>query len=104
MSKHVIVKDGIEYRDPRDTRAWRALRDQVVREEPSCRLRFTGICTVTSTTADHIKPVETHPELAMDRANLRGACKACNKARGSAPDEVLRLGEGDSPALSIFAR
>lgn len=68
--------------DPRQTRAWRKLRDQVVREEPECRLRTAAVCTGLSQTADHIVTVRDRPDLAMDRANLRGACHACNRARG----------------------
>lgn len=67
--------------DPRRTRAWRKLRDQVVAEEPDCQLRLDG-CTHTSTTADHVVPFADRPDLAMDRANLRGSCDHCNKSRG----------------------
>lgn len=73
------------------TRAWSRLRDQVVYEEPLCTLGFPG-CTVWSETADHIKTVATRPDLMMERANLRGACHSCNYLRGSAPNEILRLG------------
>lgn len=87
--------------DPRNTRAWRRLRDLVVIEEPTCRLRFPGICTTVSTTADHIIPVTVRPDLAMQRTNLRGACQPCNEARRTVPDEALRLDERPA-ALSIF--
>ncbi|GAB3867348.1 hypothetical protein GCM10028801_41120 [Nocardioides maradonensis] len=80
--------------DPRKTRAWRKLRDQVVEEEPDCRLRLPG-CTGASTTADHIKPVKTHPHLAMERTNLRGSCEPCNKKRGAGA-----AGGSDSEATS----
>lgn len=90
--------------DPRSTRAWRALRDRVVVEEPECRLRLPG-CTFASTTADHIKPYKTHPELVFDRDNLRGACEPCNKRRQAKPDEQLPPGPGRyirPRALDIF--
>ncbi len=38
------------------TRAWRRLRAEVIKAEPSCWLRLPG-CTHISTTADHIIPV-----------------------------------------------
>jgi 5-methylcytosine-specific restriction endonuclease McrA len=63
------------------SRKWRALRDQVVKEEPLCRLRLPG-CTVRSTTADHILLRALRPDLAMTRSNLRGACTNCNLRRG----------------------
>lgn len=104
MPARRITVNGVERLDPRHTRAWRRLRDQVVREEPTCRLRIVGVCTGVSTTADHIHPVTTHPELAMVRSNLRGACGPCNDARGNLPDEALRLDTDTPPppALGVF--
>lgn len=72
------------------TRAWRRLRDRVVQEEPTCWLRLPGICTGYSQTADHVLTVKEHPELAMERANLRGACHACNRSRNAKRVEDLR--------------
>jgi 5-methylcytosine-specific restriction endonuclease McrA len=102
MTRYVTI-NGCRVIDPRSTRAWRRLRDQVVKEEPTCRLRFPGICTLTSTTADHITPVTTDPQLALARTNVRGACAPCNEARRTVPDESLNL-EVPSPALAIFRR
>lgn len=82
MSRRVVI-NGIEQIDPRETRAWRKLRDQVVAEEPSCQLRLPG-CLGSSQTADHIVPVVQRPDLALVRSNLRGACHPCNMARGTA--------------------
>jgi 5-methylcytosine-specific restriction endonuclease McrA len=84
MSARRVIIHGREQIDPRQTRAWTKLRDQVVREEPHCWLRLTG-CTGRSQTADHVVPVATQPELAMERANLRGACHHCNTKRKSKP-------------------
>lgn len=63
-------------------RAWRRLRDQVVREEPTCQLRLEG-CTGVSTTADHVLPRSQFPELSHARSNLRGSCENCNRKRGA---------------------
>ena len=82
--------------DPRRTRAWRRLRDAVVRHEPVCKLQIPGVCTYWSQTADHIVPVRDRPDLAMARGNLRGACNACNQQRGAAP--IV-----DAPALGFFS-
>lgn len=88
--------------DPRNSRAWRVLRDQVVEEEPECRLQLKG-CTRVSVTADHIKHYKTHPHLAMVRENLRGACEHCNKSRGTKTDADLGIGTAERPrALDIF--
>lgn len=64
------------------TRAWRKLRDQVVREEPVCTLQLDEGCTYWSQTADHIINRADRPDLAMERTNLRGACIHCNAVRG----------------------
>lgn len=88
--------------DPRKSRAWRKLRDQVVEEEPECRLRLPG-CTVVSTTADHIQHYKTHPDLALERTNLRGSCEPCNLQRGQKSDAQLQIGQAKRPrALDIF--
>lgn len=94
---------GRDWPDPRNTRAWRALRDQVVREEPTCRLRIVGICTTVSTTADHIEPVVKRPDMAMERTNLRGSCAPCNDARRNLPDEAFVTDtDRRPPALDLF--
>jgi hypothetical protein len=106
MPARRVVINGHEQIDPRHTWAWRKLRDRVVREEPVCRLRFQGVCTLVSTTADHIQTVSDRPDLALDRTNLRGACRECNEARRTVPDEALVLGTAetrDQPALSVFS-
>lgn len=104
MATRRVLINGVMRIDPRQTRAWARLRDQVVREEPTCRLRFAGICMVVSTTADHIIPVSERPELALVRSNCRGACEPCNTARRTVPDANLKPGGGTSEALSIFDR
>lgn len=104
MATRRILIDGHWRIDPRQTRAWRRLKDQVVREEPTCRLQFPGICTMKSTTADHIVPVTVDPKLALVRSNCRGACQPCNEARRTVPDEALIVGGVKSNALSVFGR
>lgn len=89
--------------DVRRTRAWRKLRDQVVEQEPDCRLRYAGICTGASTTADHIVPIAERPDLALERANLRGSCEPCNLHRGKRSDAQVAAGLAPrARALSIF--
>ena len=86
--------------DPRATRAWRKLRDQVVREEPLCWLRLPG-CTTFSKTADHVLTVKDRPDLAMVRANLRGACVPCNLKRSDKTIGQLAVHD-DAEALEFF--
>lgn len=87
--------------DPRDTRAWRKLRDQVVEEEPTCRIRLPG-CTEISETADHIIPVAIDVSLAMERSNHRGACHWCNRRRKVAVEELVTRLALAPDALSFF--
>ena len=102
MPARRITVNGVEMLDPRQTRRWRKLRDQVVREEPVCQLQLAEICTSVSKTADHIIPVTVRPDLAYVRSNHRGACRPCNNARRNLPDAVLRLGTPEAPALDVF--
>lgn len=106
MPARRVVINGREQIDPRHTRAWRTLRDQVVTEEPTCRLRLPG-CTGVTTTAAHLLAVTAHPELALERTNVRGSCTPCNENSGTLPPEALVLGGADDverPALAIFRR
>ncbi|WP_243061171.1 hypothetical protein [Nocardioides sp. SR21] len=104
MPARRVVINGVEQIDPRHTRAWRRLRDQVVAEEPTCRLRIAGICTTVSTTAAHIVPVTERPDLALVRSNVEGSCTECNEATGTLPREAIVTGGAPSEALSIFRR
>lgn len=83
------------------TRAWRKLRDQVVAEEPLCWLRLPG-CTTLSQTADHVLTVKARPDLAMVRANLRGACQSCNGKRNDKPVGQL-VAPQSAKALDFFS-
>lgn len=38
--------------------------------------------TVDATVADHILPVETHPQLAFDLNNTQSLCNSCNVKKG----------------------
>ena len=55
------------------------LREQVLREEPTCYLCGKR----SSTVVDHVLPLSRFPELAHVRSNLRGACQICNGRKGS---------------------
>ena len=94
MPRRVYRYAGRDWPDPRSTRAWRALRDQVVAEEPRCQLAYPDVCTGRSQTADHIVPVVERPDLGMTRTNLRGACHPCNEHR----NHLGRRRRGPRPA------
>lgn len=103
MPRRVFRYAGRDWPDPRNTRAWKVLAAQVVDEEPLCWLRLDG-CTTASETADHVVPVSVRPDLGMDRANHRGACRSCNNKRGAKPAAAARM-HASRPrpaALSVF--
>ncbi|MGI9416534.1 MAG: HNH endonuclease [Geminicoccaceae bacterium] len=56
-----------------------------------------GMVDVGSFHVDHIYPRSTHPDLALDPANLQVLCDACNIGKGTAYTTNWRGGEG--PAL-----
>lgn len=77
--------------------AWRKLRAQVIKEEPTCQLKLDG-CTGVSETADHIIPRSINSALALVRSNCQGACRSCNNLRGNRDlESVIR-----PPALAFF--
>lgn len=99
MTRRVFQYAGRDWPDPRNTWAWRKLRDQVVDEEPVCWLRYPDRCTTVSTTADHVIPIVERPDLGMDRTNLRGACRPCNDHRRHHPAPAPHVRPG---ALRFF--
>ncbi|GAA5154743.1 hypothetical protein GCM10023340_38790 [Nocardioides marinquilinus] len=101
-TRYVTLATGRRIPDPRGTQAWRRLAKRAAREEPVCWLQLEG-CTRVSTTGDHLETVADHPELALVRANVRGACAPCNEKRGGLPLSALRhAAAARPPALSIF--
>ena len=85
------------------SRAWRRLRAQVLRQEPQCWLHLPG-CTITATTVDHVIPRSHRPDLTFTRSNLRGACAACNYSRGNKPITTIRRTTTPPTALAFFPR
>ena len=83
-------------RPGRDGRPWRTLASRFERE---CReageacwicgqpIDYEADATVhpDAFQPDHYYPVSTHPELALDPANLRASHRSCNVARGDGP-------------------
>lgn len=75
--------------DGRSSRAWKTLSAQLRRElPPICSICGDSIDLGLdprhrmSWTLDHVLPMHTHPELAMDPANLRPAHRSCNSSKG----------------------
>ena len=85
------LKDGRP--DPRGTPAWRRLRMQCY-ERDRARRAVCHIChqpidyrlkpasTPDAYEADHLRDVDTHPELALIPENVAPSHRRCNRARG----------------------
>lgn len=75
--------------DPRHTNTYRKNRALLKAQGLPCWLCGQPIDYTLDRTdpnhfqADHVYPIETHPELALDPANLKAAHASCNKQRGS---------------------
>ncbi len=71
----------------RSGRVWRALCAQVYQEESICWICLQPVDvtlrgrTRWSRSVDHVKPVDSHPHLALLRSNLRLAHYGCNSRR-----------------------
>ena len=81
--------------DPRDTRAWRALRKTILaRDQYIC-----AYCGQDADTVDHVISIKSHPELAMNAENLVSACRRCNSIKGSRSEGVF-LAQKFTPPVS----
>jgi 5-methylcytosine-specific restriction endonuclease McrA len=73
----------------RKSLAWAALRKQVFAEEAVCWICWNPVDfhqpprTRWAPSVDHVLPVDTHPELALVRSNLRLAHYGCNSRRSA---------------------
>jgi 5-methylcytosine-specific restriction endonuclease McrA len=72
------------YANPYSHRRYRKLRLDVLASAG-------GVCWICgrpgATTVDHVRPVSTHPHLALDPANMRAAHLSCNSERGARAPE-----------------
>jgi 5-methylcytosine-specific restriction protein A len=59
---------------------WRELRARVLIEEPICK------CGAPTTIGAHRKSIRLHPELRLERSNVRGSCKHCHDQESAARD------------------
>ncbi len=82
---------------------WRAVRAQVLRDEPLCRECARLGLTVLATQVDHVVPLAVAPELAFDRANLAPTCTACHARKSAAERARLKAGEGGPPSSRASA-
>lgn len=63
-------------------RAWRGLRDQVLRAEPFCRrCREEDGKLVPAKQVDHIVSIDDDPTRALDPENLQPLCTPCHSAK-----------------------
>lgn len=71
-------RPNLEARRWYQTPQWRALRAQVLHEEPCCKVCLSRDEVTPSTDVDHMIPHQGNPERFWDRNNLQGICKVCH--------------------------
>lgn len=64
------------------SRSWRKLRAQKLSRDPLCAWCLERGKVTAADTVDHVKPRQTHPELAMEWSNLRSCCASCHSRYG----------------------
>ena len=76
---------------------WRTLRVDVLEANRERYGAITCECCLTGETerwhVDHIQPRSTHPELALEPANLQVLCADCNLGKGTRYTTDWRAGE-----------
>ncbi|WP_185753290.1 HNH endonuclease [Stutzerimonas stutzeri] len=60
------------------TERWKKLSAYYRKKHPVCECCENAASDIT----DHIKPVKTHPDLALDWDNLRALCRPCHNSIG----------------------
>jgi 5-methylcytosine-specific restriction endonuclease McrA len=89
-------------RDPRDTRRWRQLRKQVLRNASHCAicnlpLDFSARpCTRWAPSVDHIVAL-ARGGAAFDPSNLQATHYSCNAAKGAGRGRTVRLVQQEEP-------
>jgi 5-methylcytosine-specific restriction enzyme A len=73
---------------------WRAVRAQVLRDEPICRECARLGLTEPATQVDHVVRLAVAPRLAFVRSNLCPTCTACHGRKSAAERARLKAGEG----------
>ena len=74
MQGRYCVQHKINTQQFRRGKDWEELRQQVLEEEPICRICGKSL----STEVEHIIPLPKGP---TERWNLRGACKSCHSKK-----------------------
>lgn len=77
---------------------WRRVRMEILKER-GARCDACGATRADGVVmnVDHIRPRRTHPELALDKANLQVLCGPCNHGKGSWDDTDWRGLSGPVP-------
>ncbi len=71
------------------TWAWKKLHDFILKRDGyDCQIRYPEHCTGYANTVDKIIPATRRPDLALDPANLRAACAACNGHKARTEDRT----------------
>lgn len=70
-----------------NTSEWKRLRFDALAASPRCLLCGASPEIGAVLNVDHVKPVATHPHLALDPSNLQVLCASCNWGKGNKPGD-----------------
>lgn len=74
---------------------WRRVRyDALKASNGCCQLCGTGPSPGKPLNVDHVRPIKTHPELALVLDNLQVLCAPCNHGKGNRDDTDWRSPRG----------
>ena len=69
------------WRDSEEGKTWKLKEYQ--RIDSICPVCQCSLPSIQHFVIDHIKPIKTHPDLAVDQKNLRLLCNPCNLRKGA---------------------
>lgn len=64
-----------------DSAEWRQLRAAYLADNPACQDCATTGRATPADSVDHILPLRTRPDLALEPSNLRSLCKSCHSSK-----------------------
>ena len=80
---------------------WKAVRAQVLRNEPLCRVCVAAGRTELAVQVDHVVPVRVRPDLAYDPTNLQPICGPCHGLKSAAERRSGGVGGTSSSHASV---
>lgn len=92
--KKAVEKNDLKKQGFYQSKAWRRLRVQALqRDHYLCQACLRGRRIKKATEVHHIKPVDEHPELALELSNLTSLCWDCHELTKHRPKQSAAIGK-----------